>query len=90
MAPGPLLKGRETGLADRMTIINLVLFKQPVVDQKLYAAHPNLDGRNHDRASGAALAEASCTECGCGFNVHITNCYYDIFVDKCPILGVRV
>ena len=83
MAPGPLLKGRETRLADRMTVINLVLFQQPVVDQKLYATHPNLDGRNHNHAPGAALAEASCTECGCRFISHITDCYCDIKMDKC-------
>jgi hypothetical protein len=80
MAPGPLLKGRETGLADRMTVIYLVLFEQPVVDQKLYATHADLDGRNHDNSSGAALAKASCTEGGCGFISHITNCYYDIIM----------
>ena len=80
MAPGPLLKGRETRLADRMTVIYLVLFEQPVVDQKLYATHADLDGRNHNHAPGAALAEASCTDCGCGFISHITNCYYDIIM----------
>jgi hypothetical protein len=84
MAPGPLLKGRETRLADRMTVIHLVLLQQPVVEQKLYAAHANFDGRDHDHASGAALAEASCAGCGCGFNSHITNCYYDIIIDKYP------
>ena len=83
MAPGPLLKGRETRLADRMTVINLVLFKQPAVDQKLDATLANLDGRNHDHAPGAALTEASCADCGCGFISHITNCYYDIIMDKC-------
>ena len=67
MTPGPLLKGRETRSPDGMTVAHLVLFEQPVVDQKLDATHPNLDGCNHDHASGAALAEASCTECGCWF-----------------------
>ena len=50
MAPGPLLKGRETSCPDRMTVINLVLFQQPVVDQKLDATLTNLDGRNHDNS----------------------------------------
>jgi hypothetical protein len=90
MAPGPLLKGRETGLADRMTVINLVLFEQPVADQKLYAAFANFDGRNHDHAPGAALAEASCTEGGCRFISHITDCYYDINMGKCLIFRVRI
>jgi hypothetical protein len=80
MAPGPLLKGRETRLADGMTVINLVLFEQPVVDQKLDATHANLDGRNHNHAPGAALAEASCADGGCRFISHITNCYYDIIM----------
>jgi hypothetical protein len=80
MAPGPLLKGRETGLADRMTVIYLVLFEQPVVDQKLDAAHANFDGRNHNHAPGAALAKASCADGGCRFISHITNCYYDIIM----------
>jgi hypothetical protein len=90
MAPGPLLKGRETGLADRMTVIYLVLFEQPVVDQKLYATHADLDGRNHDNSSGAALAKASCTEGGCGFISHITNCYYEINMGKSLIFKVRI
>ena len=50
MAPGPLLKGCETRFPNRMTVINLVLFQQPVVDQKLDATHANLDRRNHDHA----------------------------------------
>ena len=50
MAPGPLLKGRETRLTDGMTVINLALFEQPVVDQKLDATRADLDGRNHNHA----------------------------------------
>jgi hypothetical protein len=90
MAPGPLLKGRKTGLTDGMTVINLVLLQQPVVDQKLDAAHANLDGRNHDHAPGASLAEASCTGCRCGFINHITDCYYDIKEGNCPIFRVKI
>ena len=37
MARGPLFKGRETGLADDISIINLMPFQQPVADQKLDA-----------------------------------------------------
>jgi hypothetical protein len=85
MAPGPLLKGCETRLADRMTVIHQVLFEQPVVDQKLDAAFANFDGRNHDNSPGAALTEASCTEGRCRLISHITNCYYDINIDNCPI-----
>jgi hypothetical protein len=33
MALGPLFKGRETRCPDRMTVIRLVLFEQPVADQ---------------------------------------------------------
>jgi hypothetical protein len=83
MAPGPLLKGRKTRLTDRMTVLHLVLLQQPVVDQQRDATLADLDGRNHDNSSGAALAEASCTEGGCRFISHITDCYYDIIMDKC-------
>ena len=72
MALGPLFKGRETRLTDGMTVIHLVLFQQPVADQKLNAALADLDGRNHDHAPGAALAEASCTDGGCRFMGHVT------------------
>ena len=88
MAPGPLLKGCETCCPDGMTVIYLVLFEQPVVDQKLDATHANLDGRNHDHAPGASLTETSCADCGCGFISHITDCYYDIITDKCLIFRV--
>jgi hypothetical protein len=64
----------------------LTPFQQPVADQKLNAALADLDGRNHDHAPGAALAEASCTDGGCGFRGHLTNCYYVINMDKCLIL----
>ena len=33
---------------------------------------------NHDNAPGAALAEASCTDGGCGFMGHVTDCNYGI------------
>jgi hypothetical protein len=75
MARGPLFKGRETGLADDISIISLMPFQQPVADQKLDATRANLDRRNHNHASGAALAEVSCTGGGCGFSSHITDCY---------------
>ena len=42
MAPGPLLKGRETRCPDRMTVIRLMLFQQPVVDQQLDATLADL------------------------------------------------
>jgi hypothetical protein len=67
MALGPLFKGRETRFTDRMTVTRFMLSEQAVADQKLDATHANLDRRNHRDAPGAALAEASCTECGCWF-----------------------
>ena len=73
MALGPLLKGRETRLTDRMTIANPVLFQQPVAYQKLNAALADLDRRDHGDAPGAALTEASCTDSGCWFLGHVTN-----------------
>jgi hypothetical protein len=72
MAPGPLLKGRETRFTNGMTVAHLVLFQQPVADQKLNAALADLDRRNHGDAPGAALAEASCTDGGCWFMGHVT------------------
>ena len=38
----------------------------------------DLDRRDHGDASGAALAEASCTDGGCGLMDHVTYCYYVI------------
>ena len=32
------------------------------------------------RKSAAALAEASCTDGGCWFGIHLTMCYYDIIL----------
>ena len=61
-----------------------MLFEQPVVDQKLDTAHADLDRRDHDNSSGAALAEAFYAECGCGLNSYIT----DIDVGICLILGM--
>ena len=78
MALGPLLKGRETRFTNGMTVIRLVLFQQPVADQKLNAALADLDRRDHGDAPGAALAEASCTDGGCRFMGHVTGCYYNI------------
>ena len=75
MALGPLLKGRETRFTNGMTVIRSVLFQQPVADQKLNAALADLDRRD---PPGAALAEASCTECGCWFVGHVTVCYYGL------------
>ena len=80
-APWPsaqLLKGRETRFTNGMTVACLVLFQQPVADRKLDATFAYLDRRDHDNTPGAALAEASCTDCRCGFVVHVTDCNYDI------------
>ena len=76
MAPGPLLKGRETRFANGMTVARLVLFQQPVADQQLDATLADLDRCGQDNAPGAALAEASCTGGGCRFMGHVTGCYY--------------
>ena len=88
MALGPLLESREARLADGMTVIHLVLLQKPVADQQFDATPADLDRCDHDNTPGAALAEASCADGGCGFISHITNCYYDIITDKCPILRV--
>ena len=71
MALGPLFKGRETRLTNGMTVARLVLFQQPVADQKLNTALADLDRRDHDHTPGATLAEASCTNGGCGFSEHV-------------------
>ena len=63
MAPGPLLKSRETRCPDRSSICRLVLLQQPVADQKFDAALAYFDRRNHDNAPGAAFAQPSCTYC---------------------------
>jgi hypothetical protein len=76
MALDPLLKGRETRFTYRMTVANLMLFQQPVADQKIYPALADFDRCDHDNAPGAALTEASCTDGGCGFVLHVTGCYY--------------
>jgi hypothetical protein len=67
-----LLKGRETRRRDRLPVTRLFLLEQPVADQKLDAAFTNFDRRNHDNASGAALAEASCADSGCWFFCHLS------------------
>ena len=84
MALGPLLKGRETRSPDGIPVTRLVLFQQPVADQKLDTALADFDRRNHDHAPRAALAEASCTDGGCGFGIHLTNCYNDINIEFRP------
>jgi hypothetical protein len=89
MALGPLLKGRETRFTNGMTVIRLVLFQQPVADQKLNAALADLDRRDHGDAPGAALTEASCTDGGCWFVVHVTGCYYVINGEYGPTTGMR-
>jgi len=66
------------GFTNGMTIASLVVFQQPVADQQLDAGLTTFEGRNHDYTPGAALAEASCTDGGCGFMGHVTNCYYVI------------
>jgi hypothetical protein len=87
MPLGPLFKGRETRFTDRMTVARLVLFQQPVTDQQLDATPADLDRRDHDHTPGAALAEASGTDGGCGFMGHVTDCYYDINGEFCPTFG---
>jgi hypothetical protein len=84
MAPGPLLKGRETRFTNGMTVARLVLFQQPVADQQLDATLADFDRGDHDNAPGAALAEASCTGGGCWFVHHVTGCYYYINREFCP------
>ena len=73
MALGPLLKGREKGLANGMTVAHLVLLQQPVADEQLDTPLADLDRCNHDNAPGAALAETSCAGGGCRFMDHVTN-----------------
>ena len=78
MALGPLLECQETRFTDGMTVIHLVLFKQPVADQQRDTTLTDLDRRDHGDAPGAALTEASCTDSGCWFLGHVTVCYYGI------------
>ncbi len=75
MALGPLLEGREKRSTDGIPVTRLVLFQQPATYQKLDATLANFNRRNHDNAPGAALAEASCTDGGCWFSIHLTVCY---------------
>ena len=84
MALGPLLECQETRFTNGMTVIRLMLFQQPVADQKLNAALADLDRRDHGDAPGAALAEASCTDGGCWFMGHVTTCYYGIILGFGP------
>ena len=77
-APGPLLQRRETRCPDRIPVTRLVLLQQAAANQQPDATSPDLDRCNHDRAPGAALAEASCTGGGCRFMDHVTGCYYAI------------
>ena len=72
MALGPLLEGRETRSPDGIPVTRLVLFQQPIPDQKLDATRANLDRRDHDHAPGTALSEASGADSGCGFGSHLT------------------
>ena len=46
-ALGPLLKGRETSLADGFPVTRLVRLEQTAVHQKPKAAFADLDRRNH-------------------------------------------
>jgi hypothetical protein len=78
MALGPLFKGQETRFTDGMTVINLVLFQQPVADQQRDTTLTDLDRRDHGDAPGAARSESSCTGGGCRFMGHVTGCYYVI------------
>jgi hypothetical protein len=72
MALGPLFKGRETGLANGMTVIRLVLLQQPAANLQPDATLANLDRCDHDDAPGAARSESSCTDGGCAFMGHVT------------------
>ncbi len=74
MAPGPLLKRRETRLTNSFPVARLVLLQQPVANQQLDATLADLDRCNHDNAPGAALAEAPCTGGRCWFVDHVTSC----------------
>jgi len=79
MALRPLLEGCEIPCPDRIPVIRLMMLQQPVADQQRHATLADLDRRDdHDHAPGAALAEASGTDGGCGFMNHVTDCYYVI------------
>ena len=65
MARGPLFKGRETRSPDGFPVTRLVLFQQPVPDQKLDATRANLDRRDHDHAPGAAVGHPFAQSIGC-------------------------
>ena len=47
MALGPLLKGRETRLANDFPVTRLMLFEQAVAHQKPKSAFANLDRCDH-------------------------------------------
>jgi hypothetical protein len=89
MALGPLLKGREARFTDRVPVTRFMLFEQAVADQQIHATAADLDRRDHGDAPRAALAEASCTDGGCRFISHITDCYYDIILDFRPARRMR-
>ena len=63
------------------------VLQQPVADQQRDATLAYLDRCDHDHAPGAARSEASCTGGGCWFDVHVTDCYYDINGELYPTLG---
>jgi hypothetical protein len=73
MALGPLLKGCETRFTNGIPVTRFMLFEQAVADQQRDTALADLDRRDHGNTPGAALAEASCTECGCWFMGHVTS-----------------
>ena len=78
MPLGPFFESPQTGQTDGHSVTGILPSEQPVVDQQLDTTLADLDRRNHDNTPGAALAEASCTDCRCGFVVHVTDCNYDI------------
>jgi hypothetical protein len=78
MALGPFFESRETRLTDLIPVTRFMLFEQAVANQQRDATLADLDRRDHGDALGAALTEASCTECGCWFMGHVTGCYYAI------------
>ena len=73
MALGPLFKGCETRFTNGIPVTRFLLFEQAVANQQRDAALSDLDRGNHGNASGAALAEASCTDGDCWFIGHVTN-----------------
>ena len=90
MALSLLLESRETRCPDRISVTLFLPFQQPVAEQQRDATLADLGRCDHDHAPGAPLAEASCTGGGCWFVGHVTGCYYDIIMGKCPMFRARI